>query len=45
MISPTQLAKLVEAYQARQTEHARQAASVTELDVQGSSTTDVDKAA
>lgn len=41
MISPTQLAKLVEAYQARQAEQA----NVTRLNVADSASTDVSKAA
>lgn len=43
MISPTQLANLVKAYQARQAEQAQEA-NVTELDVQDR-TSDVSKAA
>jgi hypothetical protein len=45
MISPTQLAKLVKAYQARQADQDQQDASVTELDVRGSTDADVSRAA
>ena len=45
MISPTQLAKLVKAYQARQAGRTEQASSVTELDARRAADSDVTRAA
>lgn len=45
MISPAQLAKLVEAYQARQAGRTEQAASITELDARTATDSDVTRAA
>lgn len=45
MISPAQLAKLVQAYQARQDEQDPQTANVTELDVRAGTDADVSRAA